>query len=40
MLHEWTTRIPRLAIDPDKPPLTATGSVNGVVSLDLTWPVD
>lgn len=40
MLEEWIKRIPAFSIDPDKPPVTATGSVNGMISLNLVWPVN
>lgn len=37
MLEEWLRRIPRFSIDHDRPPVTATGSVNGMISLHLVW---
>nr|WP_276509812.1 cytochrome P450 [Novosphingobium taihuense] len=38
MLEEWTKRIPQIMLDPESPPQTATGAVNGVNRLDLVWP--
>lgn len=40
MLEEWIKRIPAFSLDPAHPPVTATGSVNGVITLHLVWPVN
>jgi len=39
MLQEWTNRIPKFSLAPDNQPVTATGSVNGMLELKLVWPV-
>jgi cytochrome P450 len=36
-LTEWLSRIPDFALDPESPPVLATGMVNGVLRLDLVW---
>jgi len=38
-LEEWLPAIPDFAIDPDRPPVFAAGSVNGVDKLYLKWAV-
>ena len=38
-IEEWLKRIPDFEIKPGEKPLTATGPVNGVVSLPLAWKV-
>ena len=38
-LEEWLKRIPDFAIDPDKEVRYPSGSVAGLLSLPLTWPV-
>lgn len=38
-LEEWLPAIPDFAIDPDRPPVFAAGSVNGVDKLYLKWTV-
>lgn len=38
MFQEWLPRIPRWRIDPDRPPVTASGAVNTVHQLHLRWP--
>lgn len=38
-LEEWLARIPDFAIPPGQRAVTVTGSVNGVESLPLTWPM-
>jgi len=40
MLEEWTKRIPAFGLAEDQPPTAATGSVNGMVTLNLQWRVD
>lgn len=40
MLEEWTKRIPVFSLAPASQPRTATGSVNGMLELQLIWPVD
>lgn len=40
MLTEWTRRFPEFSLDPAREPLAATGAVNGMIRLDLVWPVD
>jgi cytochrome P450 len=37
-LQEWLSRIPDFHIKPGTKPVLATGMVNGVLRLDLTWP--
>ncbi len=39
MLHEWVKQIPQFTLDPKSPPIAASGSVNGMIRLDLAWPV-
>jgi cytochrome P450 len=36
-LEEWLTRIPDFALDPNDPPVRATGIVHGVERLPLVW---
>ncbi len=36
-LDEWLSRIPDFAIDPQDPPVMATGIVHGLTRLPLTW---
>lgn len=36
-LQEWLTRIPDFAITPGSQPVMATGMVNGILRLDLSW---
>lgn len=36
-LDEWLMRIPDFRLDPERPPVLATGMVNGVLRLDLVW---
>jgi cytochrome P450 len=36
-LEEWIARIPEFRIDPDHPPVSHMGSVNGVTQLHLCW---
>jgi len=38
-LEEWLSRIPEFEIKPGTKPLLATGMVNGVLKLELSWPV-
>lgn len=38
-LEEWLRRIPDFAVKPGTRPVLATGMVNGVLRLDLCWPV-
>ena len=38
-LETWLTRIPDFTIKPGTRPVMATGMVNGVLKLELTWPV-
>ena len=38
-LEEWLKRIPDFELDPEKPMIAASGSVNGVLSLHLRWKV-
>lgn len=38
-LQEWLKRIPDFSIRPGTKPILATGMVNGVLRLDLVWPV-
>ena len=38
-LEEWLTRIPEFEIAPGTTPVLATGMVNGVLELQLAWPV-
>lgn len=37
-LEEWLSRIPEFKVKPGTKPVLATGMVNGVLRLDLTWP--
>lgn len=37
-LEEWLKRIPDFSLDPEKPMVSASGSVTGVLSLQLRWP--
>lgn len=37
-LTEWLTRIPEFTITPGTKPVLATGMVNGVLNLQLSWP--
>ncbi|TWH87061.1 cytochrome P450 [Novosphingobium taihuense] len=36
-LEEWVKRIPDFRLDPERPPVSHMGSVNGVTSLHLVW---
>lgn len=38
-LEEWTKRIPRFALDPERPPVSYSGVVIGVSQLGLVWEV-
>lgn len=38
-LEEWLKRIPDFSLVPEKPMVSASGSVNGVLSLNLQWQV-
>ncbi len=38
-LEEWLKRIPEFSLKPGDPPVTASGSVAGVMHLPLVWPV-
>jgi cytochrome P450 len=38
-LQEWLTRIPDFEIEPGSTPVLASGMVNGVLELRLSWPV-
>lgn len=38
-LEEWLTRIPEFEVAPGTKPVLATGMVNGVLELQLVWPV-
>jgi cytochrome P450 len=37
-LQQWLARIPDFTLDPERPPVFATGTVNSVASLHLVWP--
>lgn len=36
-LEEWIRRVPEFRLDPEKPPISHMGSVNGVTQLHLLW---
>jgi cytochrome P450 len=38
-LEEWLKRIPDFALNPERPAIAASGSVNGMISLPLRWNV-
>jgi len=38
-LHEWLRALPDFRLDPEHPPVTHSGAVNGVNSLHLVWDV-
>lgn len=38
MLEEWVKRVPSFGIDPNQKVVTASGAVNGVITLPLVWP--
>ncbi|WP_041391106.1 cytochrome P450 [Sphingobium chlorophenolicum] len=38
-LEEWLKALPDFRPDPERPPVTHSGSVNGVDSLNLVWNV-
>lgn len=38
MLEEWVKRVPTFGIDPNQKVVTASGAVNGVITLPLVWP--
>jgi len=39
LIEEWTRRIPRFGLAPGSTPLGSSGAVNGMIRLDLAWPV-
>ncbi len=39
MLEEWVSNFPQFGMKPGTTPMTATGAVNGMNRLQLTWPV-
>ncbi|MEO5597061.1 MAG: cytochrome P450 [Novosphingobium sp.] len=39
LLEEWLARVPEFRLDPEKPPISHMGAVNGVSQLHLLWDV-